>query len=413
MLAAKKAPVAEAVLVETLEGRTVRDENSSYAMNPASVVKLATSLVVLEDLGADYRFSTTVWLSGRLDEEGTLHGDVHVSGHDPTFTSVPARRLAEKLWELGVRTITGGIIVTPRFTIDKIESARVSGERLAASFSPVAKRRSRRSPRGATASVRGGSRKNSQVKSRTRTVATSPQVISQAGGRVIKIGGGVRVGEVPAKAVAILEHKSARLRDILKVMLCVSDNFYAERLGELAGGPAVLSGNLRAKLKLSANDLKLASTSGLGINRVTAKATSAVIRSLLEEIERQGLAATDFLAVAGMDDGTLKNRFTGAQSGSVLAKTGTLGQTDGGASALAGVMRTVNGDTLIFVIFHMHGSVAQFRQRQDRIVTDVQSTEGGALSFPYQRRPLPDLSGESKNGLWNTLPDSSADRRAA
>ena len=63
----------------------------------------------------------------------------------------------------------------------------------------------------------------------------------------------------------------------------------------------------------------------------------------------------------GIDKGTLDNRFDeDFARGSVVGKTGTLGVTDGGASALAGEINTKNGK-LLFVIFNKKGSVAKFR----------------------------------------------------
>jgi D-Ala-D-Ala carboxypeptidase 3 (S13) family protein len=91
------------------------------------------------------------------------------------------------------------------------------------------------------------------------------------------------------------------------------------------------------------------------------------------------------MPVAGIDPGTLEDRFTGpAWRGSVIAKTGTLIRTDGGASSLVGQMRTAKGDVLLFVIMNQRGNVLKFRENQDYLVMQVQNSRGGPKSFNYK-----------------------------
>ena len=91
------------------------------------------------------------------------------------------------------------------------------------------------------------------------------------------------------------------------------------------------------------------------------------------------MTPADIMPVAGIDPGTLEDRFTGpAWRGSVIAKTGTLIRTDGGASSLVGQMRTARGEVLLFVIFNQRGSVLRFRANQDYLVMQAQNTRGGA-----------------------------------
>jgi hypothetical protein len=72
------------------------------------------------------------------------------------------------------------------------------------------------------------------------------------------------------------------------------------------------------------------------------------------------------------------------ERGSVVAKTGTLIRTDGGASALVGQMKTKSGRVVLFVIMNQRGNVIRFRQNQDTIVTAIQNSLGGAAPFDYQ-----------------------------
>jgi hypothetical protein len=91
------------------------------------------------------------------------------------------------------------------------------------------------------------------------------------------------------------------------------------------------------------------------------------------------------MPVAGIDPGTLQNRFNGkAWRGSVIAKTGTLGSTDGGASSLVGQLRAANGEVLFFVIMNQDGDVVRFRENQDYLVMLIQNSRGGPKPFDYR-----------------------------
>jgi hypothetical protein len=91
------------------------------------------------------------------------------------------------------------------------------------------------------------------------------------------------------------------------------------------------------------------------------------------------------MPVAGIDPGTLEDRFTGLPwRGSVIAKTGTLIRTDGGASSLVGQMRAANGEVLLFVIMNQRGSVTRFRENQDYLVMLAQNMRGGPKAFDYK-----------------------------
>ena len=110
-----------------------------------------------------------------------------------------------------------------------------------------------------------------------------------------------------------------------------------------------------------------------------------IYRELRAELQKHGLSPAAIMPVAGIDPGTLEDRFTGLPwRGSVIAKTGTLARTDGGASSLVGQMRAANGEVLLFVIMNQRGSVWRFRENQDYLVMLVQNTRGGPKAFEYK-----------------------------
>jgi D-alanyl-D-alanine carboxypeptidase len=109
-----------------------------------------------------------------------------------------------------------------------------------------------------------------------------------------------------------------------------------------------------------------------------------ILRALRDELKKNKLTLSDILPVAGIDPGTLEDRYNDPfERGSVIAKTGTLVRTDGGASSLVGQMKTKSGSVVLFVILNQRGNVVRFRQNQDGIVTAIQNSLGGPAPFDY------------------------------
>ena len=357
----------QGVLAETIDGRVLARQAADETFNPASSIKLATALVALETFGPDYRYTSTVWTKGHLDElTGTLNGDLIVSGRDPSFHSEHAVMLARELNLLGIRSVNGNLIVAPTFTLNFDWSARRSGLQLYDMLD------SSRRPANAT---------KAWIEERNSAGdAASLKIIPG-----VTIKGSLQVGPAPTDASLLFTHRSSRLVDILKVLLCYSNNFMAERIGDTLGGPEVVRHHLIDRLRLNPTDIKLASLSGLGINRVTPNAMMTIFRALRLELAKNKLSPSDIMPVAGIDPGTLKDRYTSPdQRGSIIAKTGTLISTDRGASSLVGQMQTRSGMLVLFVIFNQHGSVLRFRANQDEIVTSIQNTLGGPAPFAYR-----------------------------
>jgi len=359
----------QGVLAETLDGSTVAAQAVDDRFNPASSIKLATALAALKTFGPEHRFVTSVWASGKIDQAtGTLSGDLIVAGRDPSFHYEHAVMLARELNELGIRTISGKLIVSPGFTMNFDWSTNRSGGQLRDALDTT---------RRSTAAMQAWTDERTLVND-TAGLRTVPSVV---------VLGDVQIGAAPPEASALLTHKSSRLVDILKVLLCYSNNFMAERIGDTVGGPQAVRAMLLEKLKIKPDEIYISSTSGLGTNRVTPRAMMKILRGLREELKQDKLSLSDILPVAGIDPGTLEDRFTtDIARGSVVAKTGTLARTDGGASSLVGQMQTRSGRVVLFVILNEHGNVLRFRQNQDDIVAAIQNSLGGPAPFAY--RPI-------------------------
>ena len=81
-------PEKHGVLIQSLDGgRVFASHNADTTFNPASLVKLATTLVALKRLGPDYRFVTRVYADGSVDASGTLGGNLYLAGNDPTLAT--------------------------------------------------------------------------------------------------------------------------------------------------------------------------------------------------------------------------------------------------------------------------------------------------------------------------------------
>ncbi|MGI9055423.1 MAG: D-alanyl-D-alanine carboxypeptidase, partial [Pyrinomonadaceae bacterium] len=123
------------ILIETLDGKIVKENYSNYAFNPASNVKVATAYAVLKTFGPDYRFPTNIWTDGTIDRfSGTLNGNLYISGRDPVFSYENGVTIADVLNSTGIKQVTGNLIVTDNFTMNFSNSVVSSANMLMTSM---------------------------------------------------------------------------------------------------------------------------------------------------------------------------------------------------------------------------------------------------------------------------------------
>jgi serine-type D-Ala-D-Ala carboxypeptidase/endopeptidase (penicillin-binding protein 4) len=357
-------PGHSGVLVETLDGKVVRESYSNFAFNPASNVKVATAFAVLKSFGPDYRFQTHVFTDGEIDKAtGTLNGNLYISGRDPIFNYEHGVAIANALNKAGVRTVNGDLVVAYGFTLAMSPSTPASANLLFNTLNS-----SRRTP------VATRAWQNHFALASPGQIAPFP---------FLSITGKMYVDLVPTNARLLFSHESAPLKEIVKVMMCYSNNALSENLGNMIGGSYAVARTVQREAGVPPEQFVLQTSSGLGINRVTPQAMMKLLRTFRKELEKNKLTFADVMPVAGVDPGTLERRFTSFNSrGSVVAKTGTLGNTDGGASTLAGEMQTRNGK-MLFVIFNQRGNNVRFRAFQETFVTMIQNQNGGAMPLGY------------------------------
>ena len=109
-------PDSLSVYVEDVEsGEVVLSWLADEPRNPASTIKLLTTLVSLDLLGPAYRWKTEVYLNGDL-ADGRLDGDLLLKGYGDPFL------VTERVWQLlrnirlaGIRDITGDLLIDDSF----------------------------------------------------------------------------------------------------------------------------------------------------------------------------------------------------------------------------------------------------------------------------------------------------------
>lgn len=106
------------IVISDIKSKQILAQNQTrMGLTTASTLKLITTATALEILGKDYHFETVIRTNGRIDK-GILSGDLIVKGFgDPTINSkyFPkekpfAKKIAEKLLQLGIHKIEGKII---------------------------------------------------------------------------------------------------------------------------------------------------------------------------------------------------------------------------------------------------------------------------------------------------------------
>lgn len=100
------------VYVENLQtGEVVLAWHESESRNPASVMKMVTTMVALDVLGPAYRWQTDVFFQGEVTD-GVLDGDLLLRGNgDPFLVTERFWQMLRQIQQAGVREISGGLVL--------------------------------------------------------------------------------------------------------------------------------------------------------------------------------------------------------------------------------------------------------------------------------------------------------------
>ncbi|MBO0722406.1 MAG: D-alanyl-D-alanine carboxypeptidase [Blastocatellia bacterium] len=331
------------VYVETLEGsEPVAMLNDEAEFNPASVIKLATTLAALDKLGRNYRFRTEFRTEGEIDRQsGDLNGNIILlSGGDPSFSAADAQKAGAALQNLGIRRVNGSLLVVGEFTCEENSSTKASA---------------------------------GIFQTQTKLQFLKPPIFEG-------------YDKYTPRGRLLLTIESAPLLEIVRYLNAHSVNAMADMLGLHIGGPAGVQKFLINSIGMPGDAVYISHASGLEVNRMTPKNTVNMLRAMMHWLSDNDLDPPAVMAVAGIDSGTLRGRFGGQFAGSVVAKTGTLYGTDSGVAALAGIMYTRARGPLLFAVYDMAEGkrVPQLRNIQDDFLRQVIVECGGPV--PRARR---------------------------
>ncbi len=363
-------------IVTTLKGEVLAEHNADKLFNPASVTKIATSLTAISRLGPDFKFRTSLYTDGALDQStGILRGSLYVIGSgDPAFFYENAMMIADKLNRAGIREVEGDLIVLGHFYFNFSTSLENSAKALRSVLSSDTWNASAKSAYPRFLAMRAAEDTSAQ-QSGARLAPISPGLPS------LKIAGKTITSSTvnTTSLTPLAVHTSLPLLRVLKGLNDFSNNWMATVIGDLVGGTDAVERFLKMEVGFKEDEVEFATPSGLGANYISPRGTISMLRKLITYLDGKGLTLESILPVAGVDHGTLQRRFTDAFRGSVVAKTGTLSS----VSALAGVAYTRLRGPLLFVIYNRGGSAHSFRAAQDETIKKLITLYGGPVPIRY------------------------------
>lgn len=326
----------------------------------ASITKVATSLVSLKNWGPHYQFPTRIATTGLLKGD-LLMGDLVVEGgSDPLFVWETAIELGNALNQLGIRQVSGNLVIVGDFAMNFQRDPAQAGLLLMQALD------SRQWP-GEVA----------QYFQQMPTGTLKP---------LLKIAGTVQVADQsPPSQRLLLNHHSLPLIQLLKQMNIYSNNDMAEMFGKALGGGSVVAERAAWYAGVPAAEIQLINGSGLGQeNQISPRAAVAMFKAIQADLLRwpspnspsnSSYTLADVFPVAGLDQGTLRER---SLPMAAVVKTGTLSD----VSALAGVLPSRDRGLIWFAILNRGTAIEELRRQQDNALQAMTRTWGMPLSPP-------------------------------
>ncbi len=348
-------------VINTATGEVLFDRNGSTGVAPASVMKLLTSTTALTDLGADYRFKTTVYA-------GTTPGSIIlVGGGDPTLSAVGSGgsvyRGAPTLADLAGQVKTAWQALNPSKPITSVilDASMWSTADSWDPSVPMTERTQGYQPY-ITALMVDGDRANPGSQNSPRS--TDP--VARAGAAFVSALGlpgstPVTTGTAISGSKQLGQVQSQPLSSLIAYMLPISDNTLAEMMARVSSKTSGRDGSAASLTATYASALAgygidstgLAVRDGSGESNIDAVPPRLVAKLMVQVLANAGGKNLDTiynaLPVSGKT-GTLAGRFTGANAvarGAVNAKTGSIAT----AYALSGIVHSADGTALSFAFF--------------------------------------------------------------
>jgi len=323
--------------------------NGEQPFAAASLTKIATTLAALHEWNLEHRFETRLLASGAV-RDGRLEGDLIVQGGgNPLLVWEEAIALGNALNKLGIRKVTGRLIVTGRLYMNFRTEPDVVGQLLQQAWDS----------------------EHWSAEIQHQYAAMPPGTPRPQ----LEIAGGMTVAQqLDAEPVLLLRQESAMLAEILKQMNIYSNNVIAEALAESLGGAVRVAAIAATAAGVEPEEIHLINGSGLGVeNRLSPRAVVAMLQAVEERLQDSPYQIADLFPVAGRDRlGTMQGRQV--PEGTAL-KTGTLNS----VSALAGVLPTRDRGLVWFALINNGSSrLPTLRVEQDRLLRRLAEEWGSA-----------------------------------
>ena len=373
-----RTPAASCLLVSD-GNRVLFERNPDRPVLPASTMKLLTATAVLARIDPDSRLRTPVLAAAPPEAEGTVQGDLWLSGGgDPLLATSAYRahyerqpRLASSIEALADRVVAAGVRhVTGRVMGD---DGRYDRQRYVPSWNPQYLKDHETGPLSALYVNDGFERWSPDVPfpdPAAGAAAIFNELLRQRG---VRVDGLPASGSVPPSSVELASLASPTIAEIVQEMLRQSDNSTAELLvrelgvqvlgnGTTDAGRRVVDDTLR-RLGLPMNGVRVVDGSGLDTgNRVTCRLLAAILTSTpLRGIIGEGLPIA-------AQTGTLYKRFLATPvAGHLRAKTGSIKR----VASLAGFADNQAGPTLTFAYVQNATTSAQGTKRQDELGNEL------------------------------------------
>ncbi|BAZ08593.1 peptidase S13, D-Ala-D-Ala carboxypeptidase C [Calothrix sp. NIES-4071] len=372
-LAAKGFPKQYQGVWIQADTQVLANHQGQIPMPAASLSKIAVTLVTLETLGAEHQFVTQIGTNGSI-QNGVLKGDLIVEGsYDPFFVWEEAFKIGNLLNQLGIKRITGNLVIVGEFSMNFKDDPLTAGNLLkvglnSSIWSDEAKKEYQSLPPG----------------------TAKPQVV---------IDGAVQMATSRRSSInkPLVRHYSYPLAELLKKMNLFSNNFMADKLATSVGGASKVESKAAAITGLPQSEIKLINGSGLSTeNRISPRAVCAMFQAIEKYLQPHNMTVADVFNIAGVDKGILDKR---AIPKFAVVKSGSFDN----VSNLAGALPTQQRGIVWFVIMNSEGklpsidpqkdasgkSLEYFRTQQDNLLQSFVQKWGTVLDQPTQLKPNP------------------------
>lgn len=336
-------------------GKPVFGCNEHLAIPCASCLKLLTGVAGLHLLGTNYYYATSIYTRGKV-VDGTLQGDIGFKGElDPQFNEPDMATLVKAIRALGIRKITGKVIV------DLIITEPVKSEQhwypWDLSFSKYG------------LLFKGGDRVSRTLKHNLRAQGIAVADSQMTMGHVRRSFHCVKCLKRPIEPIIKKMWKNSSNTQATSLLYAIGHRADPKKEPTQAGVEY-----LRKFLRedLGQRDSALVIHDGCGLctyNHMSPLALTAVLRYGYQHLNIRKMLMNN-LAISGVD-GTLMRLISHQKvRGKIHAKTGTLSHPYG-ISSLAGFCQGSNGHWLAFAIEDTEMSVLDAHELQKKLCYEM------------------------------------------